>query len=141
MFLLGPLNRVECSAAAAAKKYQPLTIEQAIEIAQGAFFEVVASPVAPIRHSNGKWNVTPPATHVVILDGKGGADAASIQPDSLELTPSEWGNAAGGKFSSVGVRARFSLSKLPPGEFTVVIVTSDGEFRFGIGKKDRPLVQ
>jgi hypothetical protein len=138
---LGPLNRVECAAAAAAKKYRALAAEEAATIATDTRLQVIADPITPIRWSDGSWHVTPPATHVVLLPRKGEDPAAAVQPDSIATVPAEWGNAAGGKFQSVGIRAWFSTDKVPEGEFTLVVVTASEEFRYRISDKDRQLVR
>lgn len=137
--LMGPLNRIECRASSAARRYMTYTRDSALGIEPDVLV-LRADPVKPV-FANGRWNVTSPATHVVIFGGDGKDGAPPIQPDSVETFPAEWSNAVGGKFESGGISARFKLAKLPEGEFTVVIISGDDERRTKVGKKERPRIQ
>lgn len=139
--ILGPLNRVECAAAAFAKKYQTLAAEDATSMGADTRLQIMADPITPIRWSDGSWHITPPATHVVLIPGKGQDAAAAVQPDSVTTVAAEWGNLAGGKFQSQGIRAWFDGAKLPDGEFTLVVITVEEEFRYRISAKDRQMIR
>lgn len=126
--VLGTLNRIECAAAAAAKKYQAMPAEELAALAADTRLQILADPVAPIRWSDGSWHITPPATHVVLFPGKGDDPSSAIQPDSIQTVLAEWANAVGGKFQGQGVRAWFSDKKVPPAEFTIVVITGAEEY-------------
>jgi len=139
--IFGPLNRVECAAAVAARKYQRLTVDDGrVEAGDGHLY-VVADPIAPIRFRNGSWHVTAGATHMVLFPGENRDAAAVIQPDSVDVVPSEWGNAAGGQFQSQGLRAWFSALKIPSGAFSIAVVTTGREYRFKVSAKDRQRIR
>jgi hypothetical protein len=141
LLVLGTLNRIECAAASAAKKYQTVPADQLASLGADARLQIIADPVAPIRWSNGSWHITPPATHVVLLGGKGNDPSSAVQPDSTMTVPAEWGNAVGGKFQGQGIRAWFGSNRVPPGDFTIVVVTGEEEFRYYISSKDRQLIR
>ncbi len=135
ILVLGPLNRVECAAAAAAKKYLPFTVDS---VSGGLLEDIViiqADPLEPSLMSDG-WRITPPATHLILRDAAGGDDAQPIQPDSVALVPVQWSNAMGGKFEGTGVVARYKTSALPTTGVQIVIITSEREYKTKIPKDE-----
>lgn len=138
--VLGPLNRVECAAAAAAKKYRPFTADSIpVELLQDVV-TIQADPLKPELMSDG-WRITPPATHLIVRDAAAGDDAAPIQPDSVALVPAMWSNAVGGKFEGTGVLARFKASALPSTGLQVVIITPEREYKTKISKDEAKRIQ
>jgi hypothetical protein len=139
--LEGPLNRIECAAGDSAKRYLTFSMESAErEIHDGALM-VLATPVKPIRFSNGEWKVTEPATHVVIFAGKGDDGTPPLQPDSTRKLSVEWSDMVGGKLESGGMVAWFPGDRIPLGDLTVAVINPQGEYRARFAKKDRSLVR
>jgi hypothetical protein len=137
----GPVGRIMRLAAEAKKKYQPFTIDNVDDEVLAANLFVVASPNGP-SFTGGSWHRTAPADHLVLKrkGAKGDDPADVLQPANLETFPESWTNAMGGKWDGQGVTATFDLAAfkaMPGDEIDIVVITSAGERRCKIGKKDR----
>ncbi|MGE3703969.1 MAG: hypothetical protein AB7I13_01765 [Vicinamibacterales bacterium] len=125
----------------AKKKYQPFTIEDVGDDLLTPTLFVVASPNAP-HFTSGSWHRTMPADHLVLKrkGAKGDNPADVLQPTKLETFPESWSNAMGGKWDGQGVTAMFDMAAfkaMPGDEIDIVVITSAGERRCKIGRKDR----
>jgi len=138
--LTGPVNRIECSAADAAKKYKQFTIDSMSPALLQAVLMVSATPKKPELRRGG-MQVTPVPTHVVLIPGDGKERSLAVQPDSVFFVEMSWSNAMGGKFEGREIAGLFRLNQIPPGDFTVVIVTEGKEFRSRVSAKDRDKIR
>ena len=132
--LTGPLNRVANAARAAKSKYLTYTADSVRPQLVRPVVVVNAYPRKP-QLMSGSWKQTPPATHLV-LRRKDAPKGEVVQPTAITTFPEAWGNAFGAKFQGQGVRAEFPLSAIPKGEFDVLVITSDNEYKIGIDKKE-----
>jgi hypothetical protein len=132
--VLGPLNRVECNAASAAKKYLPYTADSVSASDLVETVTILAEPLKPELMSDG-WRITPAATHLIVR-AAAKDDAPALQPDSIVPVPAEWNNAVGGKFQGTGVLARFKSTSFPPSELQIVVITSEREYKTKISRDD-----
>jgi len=133
--VLGPLNRVECAAASAARKYLPFTSDSVPRELLEDVVTIEAYPLKPELMSDG-WRITPPASHLVLRDAAGGDDSQPIQPDSVALVAAEWSNAAGGKFEGTGVIARYRAAALPTAGLQIFVITAEREYKTKISKDE-----
>jgi hypothetical protein len=122
--VVGKLGRIAMAAERAKRDYKPFTADDVTADMRRDEVLVEVVPTAPVTSTIGRptINVAPPFTTIIMKTATG----AVIQPLSLERTPHTWGNAAGASFSAEG--AKLTFPPLPPGDFSIVVVTPGKEF-------------
>lgn len=124
-------------AARAKRLYKPLKLDDVTEDLRTPAVVVSVEPIDP-QSSGKRISVAAPIEHIV-LKSKSNAEQVA-QPSRVEKEPVEWSNLLGGRVEANRAVAFFdfgSVKELPPGEFDIVVVTTEGERRCKVGLKDR----
>jgi hypothetical protein len=135
--VVGRLGRIALKADTAKREYRPFTAADvpADLLRDEVVVEVV--PTKPIVNTLGtaKLNTAPPFSAVVMKTASG----AVVQPLSMERTPHTFANTLGVTVTQEG--ARLTFPPLPAGDFSIVVVTSGGEFVAEFKGKNRQKIQ
>jgi hypothetical protein len=130
-------GRIAFMAARAKRLYKPLKLDDVTEDLRTPAVVVSVEPIDP-QSSGKRISVAAPIEHIV-LKSKSNAEQVA-QPSRVEKEPVEWSNLLGGRVEANRAVAFFdfgSVKELPPGEFDIVVVTTEGERRCKVGLKDR----
>lgn len=135
--LSGNAGRIAYMSARAKRFYKPFVVDQVTEDLRTPAIIVSAEPQDPSRGSS-NISVAAPIEHIVL---KSKAKSAHVvQPQRVEMEPVEWANLLGGKVEGNRAVAFFefgAVRELPPGEFDIVVITTNGERRCKVGAQDR----
>lgn len=122
--LSGPLNRVQCLAADAAKEYRVVTQDSVA----GVLWPVLIVRAGPDPNTYA-GNPT-----VLLLKLKGDS---LIRPDSTAFHEDHWTNRYGAAITTVSLTAFFALERWPTQDFTVVAVAGGEEYKVKLGQRER----
>ena len=130
---MGSAGRIAMAAREGKRKYMPVNLESVADDLRSQQLHVMAEPNDPDADDR-----APMIEHLVLKAKE--KPKIVLQSESVETEIVEWINFLGGKLASNRVVAIFSLDgakNLTPGDVDVAVITTAGEFRCKIEKKDR----
>jgi hypothetical protein len=135
--VVGKLGRIAMAAELSKRNYKPFTAADvpADLLRDEVYVEVV--PTKPVISTIGPptINVAPPFSAIILK----AADGSILQPLTLERTPHSFSNSVGATFNAEG--AKLTFPPLPPGDFSIVVVTPGREYVAEFKGKARQKIQ
>lgn len=146
--LLGPVSRLAREIADRRLAGQDVTTENLPAASRRALLLVDVQPSQPTAETISNWQLltrpdktapyltASPVAWEVWLEPAGGGER--LEPIERHATNWTWRNMEGGPdVKGRGLEVTFDALALPPGDLTVVILTSDGESRWTVSARQR----